>query len=206
MTTRILVIFIFALIFGIERQKSHKPVGFGTFIFVAIGSCALTVITIDFFADQYIPLIAAIITGAGFLGAGALIKSGDKVFGFTTAASIWIFAIMGIIVGIGYYKIATMVYLLLWICIFIDKFIDEGRIVSYQKKITLEIKDKKYENKIVDLFEEFKVRKYKLLYKKINQEKERIQSVYLVECSGKNLRKLMEHIGNNPIFTEISLE
>ena len=85
---RLLAVFILSLIFGIERQRSHKPVGFGTFIFVAIGSCALAIAATIIDIDDRIIILGSIVTGIGFLGAGALIRNNDKIFGFTTAASL----------------------------------------------------------------------------------------------------------------------
>ena len=82
---RILLVFILSSFFGLERQRSHKPVGFGTFIFVALGACIIGIIATKNNIDSSISLLAATITGIGFLGAGALIKSTDKVFGFNMA-------------------------------------------------------------------------------------------------------------------------
>ena len=83
---RFVLAFVLALLFGFNRQKAHKPTGFVTYIFVAIGSCALSMAAI-LISENPLPLLAAIVTGIGFLGAGALIKTSDKVFGFTSAAS-----------------------------------------------------------------------------------------------------------------------
>ena len=80
------LVFASSFIYGLNRQKSHKQVGFGTFILISVGSCALAVIAVDMGIENSIGIIGAIVTGIGFLGAGALIKSSDKVFGFTTAA------------------------------------------------------------------------------------------------------------------------
>lgn len=54
---KFLVIFVLSFLFGLERQITKKSVGFGTFIFVSVGSCALGVITIDFSPENSLPLL-----------------------------------------------------------------------------------------------------------------------------------------------------
>ena len=73
------LIFLMAFLFGIERQLSHKPTGFGTFIFVAVGSCALGSMSMDISATNALTIVGGVVTGIGFLGAGALIKTTDKI-------------------------------------------------------------------------------------------------------------------------------
>jgi len=134
---RFLIIFALALIFGLERQRSHQPVGFGTFVFVSVGSCGLTMAALILNPEDPLPVIGAIITGIGFLGAGALIKTTDKIFGFTSAAGIWLFAIMGVVTGLGEYLLAISMYTLIWSVLIIDKFFQKRGIGSYQKKLTV---------------------------------------------------------------------
>src|SRR3990172_6125755 len=107
---RFSITFILSLVFGLERQTAHNPVGFGTFNFVAVGSCALGITAVLINSADPFGLLSAIVTGIGFLGAGALIKSNDRVFGFTTAASIWILAIFGLTIGIGDYLLGGVLY------------------------------------------------------------------------------------------------
>src|SRR2546428_13706698 len=75
------------------------PVGFGTFIFVSTGAAALAILAIDLEADNPLTLLGGVITGIGFLGAGALIRANDRVFGFTTAALVWAMAALGVAAG-----------------------------------------------------------------------------------------------------------
>ena len=134
---RFALIFALALIFGLERQRSHQPVGFGTFVFVSVGACGLTMAALILNPEDPLPVIGAIITGIGFLGAGALIKTTDKIFGFTSAAGIWLFAILGVVTGLGEYLLALSMYILIWATLFIDKFLQKQGIGSYQKKLSV---------------------------------------------------------------------
>ncbi len=134
---RFTLTFLLALVFGLERQRAHKPIGFGTFTFVSVGSCGLALIATSLHPDNPLPLLAAIVTGIGFLGAGALIKTTDKIFGFTSAASIWIFSIIGLIIGAGEYLIGLFMYAIVWVVIAIDHSLEGRGAGSYQKKLVI---------------------------------------------------------------------
>src|SRR3989440_5288868 len=97
------LLFVFGLAFsvGLERQLHRKPVGLGTFIFVSMGAATLAILAITLEEDNPLPLLGGVITGIGFLGAGALIRSNDRVFGFTTAALVWAMAALGVAAGAG---------------------------------------------------------------------------------------------------------
>lgn len=203
---RLVLSFILALLFGIERQRSHKPVGLGTFVFVTIGACGLSLVAINMGYEDPIPLLAAIVTGIGFLGAGALIKTTDKIFGFTTAASLWLFAVMGLIIGVGEYKISLLLYVFIWISVFIDKYIEKKKTSSYLKKVNFSINKLNGDKEVMDLFSKFDIKKHKLLSKKMNRETKTVSLTYLLEGSGKNIRAFFDDIETNPHFIEFSLE
>lgn len=142
---RFAIVFVLTFIYGLQRQRSHKPVGFGTFTLVAIGACGLAITASEIGFVNSIGLLSAIITGIGFLGAGALIRSPDKIFGFTTAASIWLFAIFGLIIGIGDYRNGLIIYSLVWLVIIFDRHLEKRGIGSYRKKIV--IHSSRFDNK-----------------------------------------------------------
>jgi putative Mg2+ transporter-C (MgtC) family protein len=85
-------------IVGAQRQATHKPAGFRTHMLVALGSCAFMEISL-FSGDDRIA--AGVITGIGFLGAGAIVREGISARGLTTAASIWAVAAVGLALGFG---------------------------------------------------------------------------------------------------------
>ena len=157
---RVLITFVLSILFGLERQRSHKPIGFGTFVFVSLGSCALSIIAIIISPNTPLPLLGAIVTGIGFLGAGALIKTTDKIFGFTTAAGIWIFSIFGLIIGIGEYVLGLIVYALIWVIILVDKYLEKIGIGTYQKKLTVTLNKNIHSAELAKIFG---TRKYKLM-------------------------------------------
>jgi len=99
---------------GLERSHRGRPAGFRTHALVCLASSLLMLVTV--YETHWFPDIAnarvildptrmaqGIMTGIGFVGAGAIIKEGFTVRGLTTAASIWVTAAIGILTGIGFY-------------------------------------------------------------------------------------------------------
>lgn len=104
---------------GMERSYQGRPAGFRTHALVCLASAVLMLVTV--YESQWVTaaglsrttvdptrMAQGIMTGIGFLGAGAIIKEGLAIRGLTTAASIWITAAIGILVGIGFYTPAGL--------------------------------------------------------------------------------------------------
>ena len=201
---RFLLVFILASLFGLERQRTHKPVGFGPFVFVSLGACALAIISLELSIDNPLPLLAAIVTSIGFLVAGALIKTSEKTFGFTTAASIWAFAIFGLIIGLGAYTIAITLYVLMWILILIDLYFEKHSIGSHQLKLTILTKMVN-EKEIEKIVEEF-TSKNKLIGMEINKRSNNLIMTYIVEGTKENINKIPRTLYKKPWFNECRIE
>ncbi len=96
---------------GFIREKEKKVAGLRTHMLVCLGACLFTLLSIYMsynFAGVDAGRIAAnVVTGIGFLGAGAIIREGGSVRGITTAASIWTVAAIGLATGAGYYLAAV---------------------------------------------------------------------------------------------------
>ncbi|HEY5529572.1 MAG TPA: MgtC/SapB family protein [Thermoleophilia bacterium] len=86
---------------GIEREIHEHTAGFRTHILVAVGAAVFTLSSIQFGDDR---IAAGIVTGIGFLGAGAILRYGVSVRGLTTAASLWTVAAVGLLAGQGFYS------------------------------------------------------------------------------------------------------
>ena len=105
--------FIAGAIIGFERSSRRQVAGLRTHILICMGSTLLTLISI-YLPQQYNPLktsdpsriAAQVVSGIGFLGAGAIIRLGNNVRGLTTAASLWFIAALGITIGAGMFVIA----------------------------------------------------------------------------------------------------
>ena len=117
---RLVVALVFGALIGLERSYHGRPAGFRTHALVCLASTALMLVPIYeeyWFRQTDGPIRAAldptrmaqgIMTGIGFLGAGVIMKDGLSVRGLTTAASIWITAGLGILVGIGFFLPAAI--------------------------------------------------------------------------------------------------
>src|SRR5919109_1398167 len=97
---------------GLEREIHDHPAGMRTHLLVALGSAAFTVLSIAAFpapgADPA-RVAAQIVTGIGFLGAGAILKEGATIRGLTTAASLWAVAAVGMAEGAGAWVVAVTI-------------------------------------------------------------------------------------------------
>ena len=108
---RVFTGFVLGAVIGLERERRGKAAGLRTHMLVAGGSAIFTVASFVIFAGEGTTrdparIAAQIVTGVGFLGAGAIIRSGFSVSGLTTAASIWVAAALGMLAGGGAYPLA----------------------------------------------------------------------------------------------------
>lgn len=104
-------------IVGLERGMGRHPAGLRTNTLIAISSCLFTTLSIEGFplqgsAQDTARFAAQVVTGVGFLGAGALLHARGHVRGLTTAASIWLVAAIGMAVGASLYFLAVFTTLL----------------------------------------------------------------------------------------------
>ena len=122
-TLRLLIALMVGGLVGLERSYHARPAGFRTHTLVCLASAALMLVTVyegRWFDATGLGRVAVdptrmaqgIMTGIGFLGAGVIMKEGLSVRGLTTAASIWITAALGILVGIGFYYAAALTLVL----------------------------------------------------------------------------------------------
>jgi putative Mg2+ transporter-C (MgtC) family protein len=95
---------------GLEREYRHKPAGLRTNMLIALGSALFSVMSVQLGSGAGSPdrIAAQVVTGIGFLGAGAILRSGENVHGLTTAATIWVNAAIGMAAGLGAYAVATV--------------------------------------------------------------------------------------------------
>ena len=117
---RLMIALIFGAIVGWERELKARPAGLRTHILVALGSAGFTMVALSMIQQYMVDteaaigidpakIIAGIVGGVGFLGAGSIFQSkSGGVHGMTTAAGIWVVASVGVAAGAGYYALAGM--------------------------------------------------------------------------------------------------
>lgn len=104
---------------GLERELREREAGLRTHLLVSVGSAVFTLVSAYGFADfdygarggitlDPTRIAAQIVTGIGFLGAGAIIRQGVSIRGLTTAATLWVAAAIGMAAGAGYYAGAVL--------------------------------------------------------------------------------------------------
>lgn len=183
---RIGVALILGFLLGLEREVTNKTAGLRTHILVCLGACAFTIISIYGFptfagGDNVVVenstgirdtgrVAAQVVSGIGFIGAGAVLRNGPMIIGLTTAATLWISAAIGMTCGVGMYGLATLttvssVAVLTVIRIFERKILPSSVKKTRRYKITLycstektnEIRD--YLKETVDNIEDFSFKK-----------------------------------------------
>ena len=98
---------------GVERAVRKHGAGMRTYGLVGLGSASLVTLSLDAFPGSTDKVVAGIITGIGFLGAGMLIRSGAHVQNLTSAVASWASAAMGCVFGAGRYALGAVVGALL---------------------------------------------------------------------------------------------
>src|SRR5512132_651001 len=107
----LLVAFVLALPIGWHRSREEQNASIRTFALVAMASCGVVQTAISVIGADTVNqanILQGVITGIGFIGAGAIIRQGDFTTGTATAASIWTVGIIGAAVGYGYFDIGII--------------------------------------------------------------------------------------------------
>jgi putative Mg2+ transporter-C (MgtC) family protein len=129
---KILLALLLGGFIGSEREFHDKTAGFRTMIMICLGATLFTMLSAYLaHGDNQTGIVANIVTGIGFLGAGAILRDGNHITGLTTASSIWLVAAVGMAVGTGHYILAGVVTLaalmVLWIFPAVETRIDNLR-------------------------------------------------------------------------------
>jgi putative Mg2+ transporter-C (MgtC) family protein len=128
---RIVLAGAFGLTLGLERYWKNKPMDFRAFMIVAIVSCIIAIMAQELYADysqsastvrlDFMQIISGVLTGIGFLGAGAILRSrDDRVIGTATGASIWASGGIGLTLGFGFYVLAGLSFLAIFGTLFVS--------------------------------------------------------------------------------------
>lgn len=195
-------------IIGFERSSRRQVAGLRTHILIAVGSCCLMLLSI--WLPQHLGsgngdpgrIAAQVVSGIGFLGAGAIIRLGDDVKGLTTAASLWLVAAIGMTIGAGMYVAALAAEVLAIVALMLNS--AERKIFPYVKDKILELHYSHYAEHDIDavllIFKNFSIQ-YQSLDIQLNQnnsEKARARfSISILESTDiSKLAKALELCGD----------
>lgn len=172
---------------GLEREVRDKAAGFRTVILITLGSTLFTIMSIKLAGsanDDNTRITAAIVSGVGFLGAGAILQNKGRIRGLTTAATIWIAAAIGMGIGGGDYLltgvVCAVVLLVLWVLPYI-----EGALQNQYETRRYEITCAKSVEKIDTLSKQFKADN--LVIKRHVRNKEGDNMICIWELIGKQV-------------------
>lgn len=151
---RIVISFIIGTLIGIERETHNQPAGLRTHILISIGATMAMLVSIyipqtftDFQNGDPSRIAAQVVSGIGFLGAGAILKFGANVKGLTTAASIWAMAVLGLAVGAGMYLISVIGVIVILFALTAMDFL-EKKIFKERTRRKIELSVKKLDSDI----------------------------------------------------------
>lgn len=120
MAVRILIAAGLVGLVGLERELSEQPAGFRTHILVAVGAALFSIVGAELGTDPT-RVAAQVVTGIGFLGAGAILRQGLDVRGLTTAAALWVTASVGTAAGMGLWEAAVVATVVTVVSLFVLK-------------------------------------------------------------------------------------
>jgi putative Mg2+ transporter-C (MgtC) family protein len=142
MIIRLCLGFLAGAIIGLERSSRHQVAGMRTHILISTGATLLMLLSI-WLPQEYIGLkngdpgriAAQVVSGIGFLGAGAIIRLGNNIRGLTTAASLWLIAAVGMAIGAGMFIAAAATEVLSLITLFILDMLEKRLFPSERNKM-----------------------------------------------------------------------
>jgi putative Mg2+ transporter-C (MgtC) family protein len=188
----ILVIIVGGLI-GAEREYRSKSAGFRTMILICLGSFLFTSFSIHITGGTNDRIASNIVTGIGFLGAGVIFKSDNRINGITTAASIWATAALGMGIADGQYTIVLIATGIVLASLFLftklETWIDHINQTHNYKIVSL------YKPDLLEQYEQM-FRQHNLNYKRLKQSKngEYISGSWVVNGVEKNHNSFIEKI------------
>ena len=190
---RFLLVIIVGGLIGAEREYRSKSAGFRTMILICLGSFLFTSFSIHISGGTNDRIASNIVTGIGFLGAGVIFKSDNRINGLTTAASIWATAALGMGIADGQYIIVLFATAIVLASLFLftklETWIDRINKTHNYKIVSM------YKPDMLDEYEKL-FRQYKLHPKRLKQSKngEYISGSWMVTGLEKNHNSFIEKI------------
>jgi putative Mg2+ transporter-C (MgtC) family protein len=130
---RLGIAMLMGAVLGIDRDLHRKPAGLRVLSLVCLGACVIVIASVRSFAgytqvpsNGILPTIQGVLSGIGFLGAGVILhaQGRDEVHGLTTAAAIWMAAILGMTCGLGQLALSTGAFVASWLILVVGRYIE----------------------------------------------------------------------------------
>lgn len=211
---RIIVCFALSFLIGIERQYRRRYIGLRTTILVCLGSFLFVSFSFLTTNNDITRIAAGVVTGIGFLGAGAILKDGSNVKGLTTAATLWCDAAIGILCAGGFiFESLTSTFFILFTNIvlrYINKSLNvqknEKNIPTlYLIKIICDEKDEPNIRKIIKSNIDYKTLLNSIESIDISNQKVQIEAwIKILDVKNNNLDKMLNKISIQPSVISFS--
>ena len=131
---------------GFERERDSQPAGLRTHMILALGAALVTILSITMGArynSDPARLAAQVVSGIGFLGAGAILRFGFNVKGLTTASTLWTTAMIGLVIGYGFSLVAVFAVLIMLIVLtLVERFEKKFVRVNVIRTVVVEVQDR----------------------------------------------------------------
>ncbi len=192
-SVKLLVSTLLGALIGAEREYKGRNIGFRTIILITLGSTLFTILSTIAGDSDPARIAANIVTGVGFLGAGAIFREGATVKGMTTASLIWISAAIGMACGFGQYEFAllvtgTVLFVLLGFAS-VQKTIDR---YSQERVYKISIsKNPDLQKEVEDKIKSLKLKGYAI---KFNKLEDKMQIEYEVRGSEAGHKQLIQYL------------
>lgn len=219
---RLLLAVIMSGAIGFDREFKSRPAGMRTHILVCVGATMIALLQAEIFIDtisqisatpelasalkiDQTRLIAQVVSGIGFLGAGTIIVTKRSVAGLTTAASLWTVACLGLTIGMGYYELAFIGFIVIQATLsLLKKVINVPSIKNLEVKYVHKIETKEFIN---DYFVSHKVAVKDINVSVDNLNNRRIYTnIYTIEIPKEyNIYELIEELSAHENVRKIKL-
>lgn len=198
---RLLLVIIIGGAIGAEREYRSKSAGFRTMILICLGSFLFTTFSIIITGSTNDRIASNIVTGIGFLGAGVIFQSENRINGLTTAATIWVTAALGMGIATGYYALVGLATLTMLIALLLLTRL-EAIIDAYNRSRTYRITSA-YSEGLMEGYEKL-FTECGLVFQRLKQAKKGndIECSWLVHGSEKKHDECINRILHDPTVEE----
>ena len=198
---RFLLVIIVGGLIGAEREYRSKSAGFRTMILICLGSFLFTTFSIYITSNTSDRIASNIVTGIGFLGAGVIYRSDNRISGITTAASIWVTAALGMGIADGLYTLVAIGTIIAMTSLFLFTKLESYIDVINQSRTYRIVSP--YREDLLHQYERT-LKQCKLRFKRLKQTKsgDKLIGTWLVQGTEKNHTSFIERILHDPNVSE----
>lgn len=209
---RLIICFTLSILVGIERQLRHRMVGLRTNVLVCIGAFLFVYLSFGVNATDQSRVAAQVVSGIGFLGAGVILRNGNKIKGLNTAATLWCVAAIGTLCASGLVIEATLGTLFVLMSNIILRVIsitimDRVKASTNEKYTILmnckKVKEEQIRTSLTNLIEQNDLVLNSLEKSKITEDKIKLKAIIITSNVDK-MESIINTISCNPAITSIT--